>query len=439
MMVGYKLKYMVLALKKMVAKLIDKITLFIHSILSVFCNEKFLLKWKPIHLCWWFKKYGCKIPKYFIGAAGDITYGSEYTFNEGTVDFSSSNWLDSTHVVVAFEDSGDSSNGKAIIGTLSAGTITYGSEYQFDTSIDNEISVKKIDATHFVVAYYDGNNGMAVIGTVASGNEISYGTLYQFNAGSTKYTRVGVLDSTHIIITYSDNANSDYGAATIGVITSTDTITFGSEYNFNEAASDYNSLAVLDSTHFVVAYRDISTHGEAVVGVVSSGDEIAYGTLYEYNAANLYYLDADAISSTSFVLVYRDVGNSNKGTSIIGIVSSGDEITFGDKDIYLAANHSADGIVVLDSTTVVVSYYNYSSVYTVSGTIANDDELSYGTASELYAGEYDRISMSKQDATNFLVIYRDHSAGGDNYGESVIGTSAAPEPAANTGAFFQLF
>lgn len=35
----------------------------------VFKKLKYILEtWKPIHLCWWFKKHGWKIPKYFIGA-----------------------------------------------------------------------------------------------------------------------------------------------------------------------------------------------------------------------------------------------------------------------------------------------------------------------------------------------------------------------------------
>ncbi len=35
--------------------------------------NKFLLEWKPIHLCWWFIKHGYPIPKYFIGAASAPT------------------------------------------------------------------------------------------------------------------------------------------------------------------------------------------------------------------------------------------------------------------------------------------------------------------------------------------------------------------------------
>ena len=37
--------------------------------------------WKPIHLCWWFIKYGWKIPKYLIGAAIDIGQYFEATGN----------------------------------------------------------------------------------------------------------------------------------------------------------------------------------------------------------------------------------------------------------------------------------------------------------------------------------------------------------------------
>jgi hypothetical protein len=34
--------------------------------------KRFIETWKPIHLCWWFRKHGWKIPKYFVGNPDDI-------------------------------------------------------------------------------------------------------------------------------------------------------------------------------------------------------------------------------------------------------------------------------------------------------------------------------------------------------------------------------
>ena len=64
---------------KLFANLIQAITEIIHWFLSFFVDEKILLNWKPIHLCWWFRKHGWKIPKYFIGADYDFITTCNWT------------------------------------------------------------------------------------------------------------------------------------------------------------------------------------------------------------------------------------------------------------------------------------------------------------------------------------------------------------------------
>ena len=52
-------------------RLFFRITDSVFSFLLPFCPKKFqkwFNNWKPIHLCWWFKKHDLKVPKYFIGA-----------------------------------------------------------------------------------------------------------------------------------------------------------------------------------------------------------------------------------------------------------------------------------------------------------------------------------------------------------------------------------
>jgi hypothetical protein len=51
------------------ARLITSLTNSLHWVLKWFVKEEVLLKWKPIHLCWWFEKNGYETPKYFIGKA----------------------------------------------------------------------------------------------------------------------------------------------------------------------------------------------------------------------------------------------------------------------------------------------------------------------------------------------------------------------------------
>ena len=204
-------------------------------------------------------------------AEGDITYGSEYIFNSAETNFISVAVLDTAHFVVSYCDVGNSNYGTAVIGTVSGNTISYGSEYVFNSAITYGISVAVLDAAHFVVSYYDSGNsgyGTAVVGTV-SGNTISYGSEYVFNSAITDYISVAVLDAAHFVVSYNDHGNSNYGTAVIGIV-SGNTISYGSEYVFNSAITDYISVAVLDAAHFVVSYSDggNSNYGTAIVGEI---------------------------------------------------------------------------------------------------------------------------------------------------------------------------
>ena len=155
----------------------------------------------------------------FIGA---ISYGSEYVFNQASTSYISVSALDSTHFVVGYQDSGNSYYGTAIIGTISGSTISYSSEYVFNSAATYYISVSALDSTHFVVGYCDSGNssyGTAIIGTI-SGSTISYGSEYVFNQASTSYISVSALDSTHFVVGYRDGGNSYYGTAIIGTLPS---------------------------------------------------------------------------------------------------------------------------------------------------------------------------------------------------------------------------
>jgi len=113
-----------------------------------------------------------------------------------------------------------------------------------------------------------------------SGNTITYGSEYVFNPASTDYISVSALDATHFVVAYQDDGNSKRGTAVIGSV-SGNTITYGSEYVFNHIKTSHISVSALDATHFVVAYRDDgnSKHGTAVIGSVS-GNTITYGSEY---------------------------------------------------------------------------------------------------------------------------------------------------------------
>ena len=106
---------------------------------------------------------------------------------------------------------------------LFIGAISYSSEYVFNSASTYDISVSALDSTHFVVGYRDYGNsdyGTCIIGTI-SGSAISYGSEYVFNSASTQYISISIIDNTHFVVGYRDDGNSCYGTAIIGTLPST--------------------------------------------------------------------------------------------------------------------------------------------------------------------------------------------------------------------------
>jgi len=250
---------------------------------------------------------------------------------------------------------------------------------------------------------------------------ISYGAEYEFNAVTTDYISCAALDSTHFVVGYRDAGGGNFGHAKIGVVTG-NAIAYGAEYEFNAATTNYISCAALDATHFVVGYRDDGgdTFGHAKIGVVSSGDEIAYGAEYEFNAAATTNISCAALDSTNFVVGYQDAGGDTFGHAKIGVVT-GNAIAYGAEYEFNAAATSYISCAALDATHFVVGYrdaggdtFGHAKIGVVTG-----NAIAYGAEYEFNAAATFYISCAALDATHFVVGYRD--AGGGGRGHSKIG------------------
>ena len=107
-----------------------------------------------------------------------------------------------------------------MVGTVASGnSISFGSVYTFESNSCENVDITTLDSTHIVIAFEDvtdGEKGKAIVGTISSGNQVSFGSEYEFNAGTTNRLYIATVDSTHIAIAYEDKGNSSYGTAIIG-------------------------------------------------------------------------------------------------------------------------------------------------------------------------------------------------------------------------------
>jgi hypothetical protein len=123
-----------------------------------------------------------------------ISFGTPVVFEAASlvppIGYSVSIVFDSTanKVVIAFRDNGNSGYGTAIVGTVSGTSISFGTAVVFENAnIYDPVAVFDSTAGKVVIAYRDTGNssyGTIIVGTV-SGTSISFGTAVTFNTINT--------------------------------------------------------------------------------------------------------------------------------------------------------------------------------------------------------------------------------------------------------------
>ena len=362
--------------------------------------------------------------------AEDIPSSSEYVFHTALTNDVSTEFDPNTanKFVVAY--GGDSeTTGKAVVGTVSGTSISFGTEVQFNSGYTTWLSISfdPNTANKFIIAFSDGGNsyyGKVVVGTV-SGTSLSFGSEVVFNSTSTNNLSASFDPNTanKFVVVYK-NSN---GTARVGTVSGT-SISFGSTSVYNSTSASYNSIAFDPNTagKFVVSYLD--SNGAAIVGTVS-GTSISFGTEVVFNSGSTNFGTTffDPNTAGKFVIAYQDTGNSSYGTAIVGTVS-GTSISFGSEVVFNAANTELT-VVAFDPSNagkLAITYADYGNsqygtviVGTVSGT-----SISFGTAIVYNAGAVAKqsISFDSNVSGEFVIAFKD--GGNNSYGTSILGNIA---------------
>ena len=302
-----------------------------------------------------------------------ISFGTPVVFNslrsdQTVIVFDSSN----SKIVVSYLSNQGGALAKSIVGTVSGTTISFGTAVTFlNTNTLYLTSVFDSTNNKVVLAYNENlsNTGKAIVGTV-SGTTISFGSVVVFEAAQTSYSNCGFDTSIgKVIISYRDDANSGYGTGIIGTVSGT-TISFGTAVVFASASTIYGSVASNNNGKFVIAFRDggNSSRGKAIVGTIT-GTTPSFGTEVQYSSS---YQQAPAAvfdpTANKTVIAFRDQNDGNKGKFIVGTVS-GTAISFGTAVTFESGSMRLIGPSTFDSVSnkVVTPY-------------ADVDNSNYGTA-----------------------------------------------------------
>ena len=274
-----------------------------------------------------------------VVALSDISdsVGSEVVFNSGN-----SSQIDAAYdaasgkVVVCYADYTIGGDGTAVVGTVSGTSISFGTPVIFEASnstLENRI-IYDANAEKVVIVFQDNSSGAlgqgkAIVGTV-SGTSISFGTKVAITSGQTMENFGIAYDANaqKIAISFRDYTGSNYGACVVGTVSGT-SISFGSKVVFNSATTIKQGMTY-DSTaqKIVIAYRDFGTStGNAIVGTIN-GTSISFGSeaTFQNGPVDLVNCSYNA-SADRTVVAYQNSVNNNI-TACVGTVS-GTSISFG--------------------------------------------------------------------------------------------------------------
>jgi len=336
----------------------------------------------------------------------DITYGTPVVFESASSFFTATTFdSNSNRVVIAYRDNGNSSYGTAIVGTVSGTGISFGSPAVFNAAITEGIAATfDSNSNKVVIAYTDSGNssyGTAIVGTVSS-TSISFGSEAVYESAHNAFTSATFdSNSNKVVIVYADRGNSFYGTAIVGTVSST-SISFGSAVVFESARIEYPSVTFdTNSNKVVISYDDSgnSNYGTGIVGTVS-GTAISFGSPAVFESATTVYTSATFDSNTNKVVIaYQDNGNSSYGTAIDGTVS-GTSISFGSAVVFEnASSLHISATFDSNSNKAVVAYQDGGNSNYGSGVVFSSSSSSTNLTSENFIGIANAVYADGQKAT----------------------------------------
>lgn len=378
-----------------------------------------------------------------------ITYGSIYYQNGAgnAAYYNSVCKLTATKIAVAFRDEANLGKGKVVIGTIANDDeITWGSEYTFESGTVSTgttgpaMTITRLSDTKFVIGYGDYNNPYTIptlISGTVSGTVVTFGSSVAAYSGTGEYDSAAVcveyLDTDKVAFVYHKSSTGNLYSR-IATLSGT-TITLQTEYTASTDRIHHTSISAIDSTHFVVAgvNLDDSTKGVAAIGVVS-GNVVTFGSLYAFESGTMtagaianMVVDVAGIDSTHFVVAYKTTTASTYGACKVATISSGNVISYGSEYSLETTGNAAWnlGIEKWTSSKFVVIYRWYdatpayqfvSRVGTISGTT-----ISYDDRDTIQTAEVDVAShgIALLDSSHIAITWRD--ATNSNQGETVIG------------------
>jgi hypothetical protein len=361
-----------------------------------------------------------------VSVVSSVQAGAASVFTSLTRDVNSNSvGYDQTNDKVVVAYIGSSFYLYAVVGTVTAGAITFGTPVVI-SSTDSGFSISQLvfnsTGSKVVIQWVVNEEGKAVVGTV-SGTSISFGDTATWGG-------IGVEDrSSSVISTYDSSADrvitffttlSGLGRCVVGTVSGT-SISYGSPVSFQVGMGvGRNYSCAFDSTNnkVVVAYRDNSnsSFGTAKVGTVS-GTSISFGTAVVFNNAvsNPSSMAFDSVNSKIVISYHSGNTSPSPMNAIVGTVS-GTSISFGTPAFVVNSQTGDEDVAtVFDTVNSVIRVLttNSSGALGVATGTVSGTSISFGAITLLGAGSsYGLQSVYDPDTAQVIVMSRGDSNNG---------------------------
>jgi hypothetical protein len=328
-------------------------------------------------------------------SGNSISFGTPVVFNQGTTYYSSCAYDESNgKIVIAYQDAGDSNKGKAIVGTVSGTSISFGTEVEFAASITGYTATFYHPVQQSIVIAYEASASKLIAGTV-SGTSISFGSVATLTGSQMEWPSFAY-DSANdkLILSFEGSSFKGY----VGVVTvSGTTVTMNQTVVFNNANTAFTA-AVYDTNaeKFVIFYQDASNsnYGSYVTATVSGTTTTVSGeTVFKTSA--VYYTTAEyhAEAKKVFVSYWDNAAASDNGKFRFGTVASGslgtDSITFDSETAFspddISWNYNS-ATYDPDQKKIVLGFRDTGNSNRVTGVVIDATYTATNLTSENYIG-----------------------------------------------------
>lgn len=302
--------------------------------------------------------------------------GDVFVFDTSTVAGNAISALSDAQCIVVYMDGGASYYGKSRVLEIGGTTITAGSEATLKATAMHGLSVGALTATKAIASYcdvYSDYAGKGKVATITTATKaISFGTEYEFDSSAvgSSIVTARISDTAALVVyrTWTPGTSNSGGSACLVTLDGTNGVP-ETPVVFETGNVSAVDVCMLSDTAFIVAYIS-NGYGRVIYGAIS-------GTTVSFPVSNM-YLESDSISMGGISIAGL---SSTKAMACFStdyakarvFTVSGTTITPGGTVVLAPTKGLYTDAVKISETQAMCLYKNYSSPYYGTGCVVTSE------------------------------------------------------------------